>query len=150
MERAEKSLGIAYLFWLLVGIWGGHRFYLRQHSSAILMVAMHVAGWICVILSPQMDSVGMTWIGVALLAAVVAWVLVDAVFLPSMVADWNDRVTQHEGPFMPGSFSNDPGFQATLAKAGASAPPRSGKRAIPDGYEMPWRRNDEGTPQSKA
>jgi hypothetical protein len=46
---AGKSSGVAYLLWFFLGIFGGHRFYLRQNGTAILWLftgGLFLVGWI--------------------------------------------------------------------------------------------------------
>ena len=150
MDRPYKSLFNAYGLWLLVGIWGGHRFYLGRQGSAMMIVLLHIAGWALLILSAQIEDIRVTWVALGMLMIVGTWVVVDVIYMPSMIDQWNDGLDKHDGPYMPGAFNPDPGFGATLKKAGAASASRSGKKAIPDDYVLPWRREGGGGPSYTA
>ncbi|MEM7060285.1 MAG: TM2 domain-containing protein [Pseudomonadota bacterium] len=149
MEQQEKHYATAYFFWLLVGIFGGHRFYLARGSSAMLFVVAHFGSWGFLIYAWQTDSVQYAWPALLLLAAVYAWLVVDLIFIPAMADNFNDKLEVNQGPYLGGPISMDPGFQATLKKAGmgAESPRKSG---IPDDYVMPWRRQDGGGPTASG
>ncbi len=40
--KARKSLVLAYLLWLLLGVYGAHRFYLRRPGTAIVFIALFI------------------------------------------------------------------------------------------------------------
>jgi len=94
-ERARRSLATAYLVWFLVGIFGGHRFYLgdRRGGSGYLValavgVALPLLG-LAIGLATG-DIVGVTvglvgWsAGLIVLLGVLVMAIVDAVRLPAM------------------------------------------------------------------
>lgn len=77
---AAKSLPVAVLLWLFLGGLGAHRSYLHRRH-AMTMFLLTVGG---VVLS-------IAGVGLFLLAAVGAWIVLDAFFLAKWVAEWNLR-----------------------------------------------------------
>lgn len=73
--RERKSLGLAYVLWLLIGGLGVHRFYLGRTGSGIAMLLLAVLGWLPLFL-------GWAVLGI--------WWLVDAILMPGMARDAND------------------------------------------------------------
>lgn len=144
MEEEPKSYLMAYFIWLLVGLFAGHRFYLARASSAMLFIMAHAAAWGLLFYSQHVQNPQLAWAGLLLLAAVLAWMVVDLVFIPSMADSYNEKLDEHQGPYLGGPISVDPGFQATLKKAGIDG--NSGKSAIPEDYVLPWRRESGGGP----
>ena len=76
-----KEVGIAYLFFLLLGGAGAHRFYLGRTGSAVLLLCLWIGGWLLAGLL----------IGIPLIIAGGIWLLVDLFFIPSMVREENAR-----------------------------------------------------------
>ncbi|MFB8387478.1 TM2 domain-containing protein [Microbacterium sp. NPDC055910] len=79
--QPQKEVGIAYLFFFLLGGFAAHRFYLGRIGSAIALLCIWWAGWFLVGVA----------VGVPLLIAGGIWLLVDLFVLPSMVRDENAR-----------------------------------------------------------
>ncbi|GAA3213324.1 TM2 domain-containing protein [Microbacterium terregens] len=77
--RPAKEIGIAYLFFFLLGGVAAHRFYLGRTGSAVLLLCLWMGGWL---LSPIL-------IGIPLVIAGGIWLLVDLFLLPSMVREAN-------------------------------------------------------------
>jgi TM2 domain-containing membrane protein YozV len=75
----KKSMGIAYLFWFLLGGFGLHRFYLGRPLSGAAMLALMIAG---VVLSFQPLLVIFSIVPGA---ALFVWWLLDAFLIPKMV-----------------------------------------------------------------
>jgi TM2 domain-containing membrane protein YozV len=73
-----KSLAIAYALWLVLGIFGAHRFYLERYISATLQAALGAASWALLAAEYYPAFVGMA---VALL-----WMSADAYFVRAMHA----------------------------------------------------------------
>ena len=65
----HKKVEMAYLFWLLTGFFGGHRFYLRKQGTAIAMLILTI-----------------TIVGVLV---TFVWFFIDGVQMPQMVRDCN-------------------------------------------------------------
>ncbi|MEX3611417.1 TM2 domain-containing protein [Rothia sp. LK2588] len=42
----QKSLLISYLLWFFVGVFGGHKLYLRQPFMALLYLTLHGLAWL--------------------------------------------------------------------------------------------------------
>jgi len=79
-HRREKSAGVAYALWFVLGTFGAHRFYLGRYGTGSAMLAIAAAA---MALSPRA-------IGLAGLAAITVWQLLDAARLPGWVRAWND------------------------------------------------------------
>ena len=80
-------------------------------------------------------------VGGTCLIGVLCWVILDAFFIPSMVAALNEP----DGPRSYVSLAAvdmDPSFSATLGQARVE---RTGEKrsGLPEGYEMPWRKERE-------
>ena len=83
--RPPKEVGIAYLFFLLLGGVGAHRFYLGRTGSAVLLLCLWMGGWL----------LAAVLIGIPMIIAGGIWLLVDLFMLPSMVRQENaNRLTQ--------------------------------------------------------
>ncbi|SER12793.1 TM2 domain-containing protein [Sphingobium sp. YR768] len=74
-DANRKSTGVAYLLWLFLGSFGGHRFYLGQTGTAITQLLLLIIGWTTIIVG----------VGIFMLIALGIWVLVDAFLIPGMV-----------------------------------------------------------------
>lgn len=79
--RPAKEVGIAYVFLLLLGGFGAHRFYLGRPGSAIALLLIWWTGWL----------LAFAVIGIPLIIAGGIWLLVDLFILPSMVRETNAR-----------------------------------------------------------
>ena len=73
--RPIKESGIAYLFWILLGGFAAHRFYLGLTGSAIALLVLWVGGWL---LTPLL-------IGIPMLIAGGIWLFVDLFLIPGLV-----------------------------------------------------------------
>jgi len=65
-----KSLGVGYLLWALLGLFGAHRFYLGKYGSGFLMLVLGLVGF-AVLPAP-------------LLALSFLWLILDAFIIPVM------------------------------------------------------------------
>jgi TM2 domain-containing membrane protein YozV len=83
-DNAKKSVGVAYLLWFLLGGLAVHRFYLRKHVSAIILLVL----WI---LSVALIPVG---VGLVLMIVPGLWLLVDLFLIPGIVRDHNDAIIE--------------------------------------------------------
>lgn len=70
-----RSVGVAYLFLLLLGGFGAHKFYLNQPGQGIAQIALWWGGWILTFI----------FIGFLTIAAVAIWWIIDLITLPSQV-----------------------------------------------------------------
>jgi TM2 domain-containing membrane protein YozV len=82
-EAHRKSVAKAYLLWLLLGWFGGHRFYLGYINSAIFLIMMSSLGLLLMLID---------FVGVFLLFAPGLWLLVDAFIIPAIVRHHNDEL----------------------------------------------------------
>lgn len=74
ISNDSKSLLVAYLLLFFVGFLGAHRFYLGKTTSAIIMLALTILGWLLTTVV----------VGFVLLAAVGIWFLIDIFMIPSI------------------------------------------------------------------
>ncbi|MDD3446868.1 MAG: TM2 domain-containing protein [Zavarzinia sp.] len=81
-DANKKSVGVAYLLWFFLGGFGGHRFYLGSVGLAVTQLVLTVLGAV-------LSFVG---VGLALLAVVGIWVLIDAFLIPGMISAYNNGV----------------------------------------------------------
>lgn len=77
-----KSAGVAYLFAILLGEFGAHRFYLGRIGSAVAQLILWMLGFVLV------------WflVGIPILMAAVVWWIVDLFLIPGMVRQANGVV----------------------------------------------------------
>lgn len=80
--RPMKDVGVAYLFFLFLGGFGAHRFYLGRAGSAVVLLLLWLIGWM----------LSFFLIGVPLVIAAGIWLLVDLFLIPSMVREENSRI----------------------------------------------------------
>lgn len=94
----KKSMCIAYVFWVFLGLFGGHRFYLKRWCTAVV--------WLL-----TLGVCGLGW-------------LIDACVLPRMVNDYNGNFYKddlHAMASMSGTFS--PSF--VINRSRSSEPPQT-------------------------
>lgn len=79
-EGRRKSVGFAYVLWMLFGLFGAHRLYLGHVVSAAGMAAITLV------------SLPLMWSGLGLLGLVAAasWALADALLIPGMAKGHNE------------------------------------------------------------
>lgn len=77
-----KSVGISYLFFLLLGGFGAHQFYLRNYGVAIGQIFLWWGGWITAAF----------FVGFVMIAAVAIWWLIDLFTLPSQTEAVNASI----------------------------------------------------------
>lgn len=68
-----KSVGLAYLFWLFLGLFSAHRFYLGRPKTAILQIVLNF------------------------LVIGLVWTLLDAFVIPAMVRQDQERLRERYG-----------------------------------------------------
>ena len=87
-EANRKSVGVAYLLWFFLGMFGAHRFYLGETGTAVAQLLLLIVGAVLTIVL----------IGFLLLGVLGVWVLLDAVLIPGIVRRHNielaDRLTR--------------------------------------------------------
>lgn len=92
-DAHQKSQLVAYLLWLLLGLTGAHRFYLRMRPSGFGMLGLACFAAIMFFLSDlsgRMDEILVMAVGA--LSLLVIWVLVDVFRIPGFTRDYNDRL----------------------------------------------------------
>lgn len=82
-EANRKSVAKAYILWVLLGPFGGHRFYLGYFPSAIFLILLTGFAAILSLIS---------FVGVFLLVPPLLWLLVDAAIIPAIVRHQNERL----------------------------------------------------------
>lgn len=70
VDVSPKSRLAAALFAFFLGTFGAHRFYVGKTGSAVAMLALTIVGWATLVL----------FVGIAFLAAVGIWALIDFIF----------------------------------------------------------------------
>jgi TM2 domain-containing membrane protein YozV len=80
----SKSARTAYLLWLVLGLFGAHRLYLERTGTGVIMLMLAVLG----LLTLPID------VGTKFLAVSAAWMIIDAAFIPKMVASQHDEIRQ--------------------------------------------------------
>jgi hypothetical protein len=116
-EANRKSLGLAYVLWLFLGLFGAHRFYLRAGRTGFWLLALHLGGWLLMgvalmstaevshesyetlmgqgsftSVTSGPGSAPLLWLGTTMRAAAWLWWLVDIVLVPGLLRRWNNRV----------------------------------------------------------
>lgn len=84
-EANRKSVSKAYLLWLFLGPFGGHRFYLGYPASAIFMIMLTTLALLTTLVS---------FAGVILFAPPALWLLVDGFIIPAIVRHQNGRLIE--------------------------------------------------------
>lgn len=74
-----KNIGLAYLIWWFLGLFGGHRFYLDRKTTAIVQLCLTVIGILGTIIV----------FGYLLIFIVAIWWIVDAFLIPNWVQSAN-------------------------------------------------------------
>ncbi len=129
----------AYILWFLLAGLGAHRFYLKRAMSGLFLAFMNFFGVIALMLGTTQNVPEYLIIGGTTLLAVAAWWLLDAFFIPSMVHQLNDA-NRPASYVSLGAVNLDPSFSATMAGAEISQNDGHSKSSLPEGYEMPWRK----------
>ena len=84
-ESNRKFVWKAYLLWLFLGWFGGHRFYLGYSASAIFMILMSLLALTLMLI---------THFGVFMLFPPGLWLLVDGFIIPAIVRNKNNRLIE--------------------------------------------------------
>lgn len=107
-ERPRRSLATAYLIWFLIGIFGGHRFYLGDQRGGWWYLAalgiglgLPVIGLTIGLLTGSFEGATVAivaWVaGLIVLLGVLAMAIVDAFRLPVLTRHANERLAAVEG-----------------------------------------------------
>lgn len=81
-DANKKSIVVAYLLWFFLGMFGVHRFYLGRTGSGLLLLLLTLVSGVLYIV-----IVGMILMGIPAL-----WWLIDALLIPGLVRDYNNRL----------------------------------------------------------
>jgi TM2 domain-containing membrane protein YozV len=84
-DALRKSAAKAYLLWLLLGPFGGHRFYLGYYPSGIFLALLSGLGLVLALINP---------VGLFILVAPGLWLLVDAFIIPAIVRHQNAELIE--------------------------------------------------------
>lgn len=81
-DANKKSVGIAYLLWFFLGMFGAHRFYLGRTTSAVIILVLTIV------------SIFLTFVGIGLITILIPsiWVLIDIFLIPGMVRQYNNQL----------------------------------------------------------
>jgi TM2 domain-containing membrane protein YozV len=81
-DANKKSALLAYILWFFLGWFGLHRFYLGRTGSAIGVLVLHALSWLT-------HFILIGFVGFAILAV---WWVIDALLIPGMTRDYNNRL----------------------------------------------------------
>lgn len=89
IANERKSVGLAYVLWFFLGLWGIHNFYLGKPGMAVFQIAGGVVGIVLVMTG---TGSGMGVIGILVLAAWVLSFLADLFLIPGRAKAYSDRL----------------------------------------------------------
>ena len=81
-DANKKSALLAYLIWFFLGWAGIHRLYLGRVTSGLLMLAILVVSWL-------LHFVLIGFLGYLI---IIPWWAIDALLIPGMTRDYNNRL----------------------------------------------------------
>ncbi len=81
-DANKKSIAVAYLCWLLLGLCGAHRFYMGKWFTAMVMLAMTMFSFVMMLIL----------VGYFTIAVPAIWALVDALLIPGWVRSHNNKL----------------------------------------------------------
>lgn len=81
-DANKKSMLVAYLLWLVLNIFGVHRFYMGKWFTGLLMLGMTLLSFLLMFLL----------VGYLTIAVPAIWALVDALLIPGWVHRHNNRL----------------------------------------------------------
>jgi TM2 domain-containing membrane protein YozV len=82
-ENAKKSIGVAYVLWIIAAVFGAHRFYMKRVSSAVVMLILSIIALPLVV-----------FIGPAGFIITMLWAIVDAFLIPGWIRDYNNKLLE--------------------------------------------------------
>ena len=138
MERPKKSVLRAYMWLILLGVVGAHRFYLKRSSTGLLYAMLSGIAVACFLVGTFGDQADILYASYFVGAFVIAGLLVDFVSIPGMIEDLNNPGEDRRLAVISGNL--DPSFQATARSVGRDDPDKPKKSALPDDYERPWQK----------
>jgi hypothetical protein len=138
-ERPKKSIGLAYLLWFVLGGLGAHRFYLNSPRMGIGLIVLFGGGAAIALYGLTLQDQGWLLSGLLCLGAWAVLLLVDAFRMPEMIEIASEEKDSERQSMAYRDIDMDPSPLAMQRRMGIQ--PRSDRpRGIPEGYEMPWRR----------
>src|SRR4051794_35190136 len=81
-DASKKSALLAYVIWFFLGWAGFHRFYLGRITTGLLMLVILVVSWL-------LHFVLIGFLGYLI---IIPWWLIDALLIPGMTRDYNNRL----------------------------------------------------------
>lgn len=83
----RKEPVVAWILWFFLGVFGGHRFYLKQYTEGFMLLGAWV--FLVLILSSLFGVVGLPTLGVVCIVLVWVWWIVEAFTLNSNIRKAN-------------------------------------------------------------
>ncbi|MDQ3081431.1 MAG: TM2 domain-containing protein [Gemmatimonadota bacterium] len=81
-DANKKSMLVAYLLWLLLGLCGAHRFYMGKWFTGLLMLGMSLFSFVMMFIL----------VGYFTIVVPALWALVDLLLIPGWVNRHNSRL----------------------------------------------------------
>ena len=81
-DANKKSVGVSYLIWFFLGMFGVHRFYLSTPVAGILILLFSILGFLTLF----------TGVGAVFLLISGIWCLLDAFLIPGIVRRYNNNL----------------------------------------------------------
>ncbi len=81
-DANKKSMLVAYLLWLLLGLCGAHRFYMGKWFTGLLMLGMSLFSFVMMFIL----------VGYFTIVVPALWALVDLLLIPGWVSRHNSRL----------------------------------------------------------
>ena len=143
VERPQKSVLKAYVLLFLLGVLGGHRYYMKRPGTGLGIAVLSIVSiGLLVVALGQEDSKSFLYGAYLCGALVLAALIADIIMIPGMIEELNNPGEERRISVIAGNL--DPSFQATLRHAGREASndkPR--KSALPEDYVRPWHKKKE-------
>ncbi len=90
VANERKSVGLAYVLWFFLGLWGIHNFYLGKPGMAVFQIAGGVVAILLVLIGG--GTPGLSAIGILVLAAWFLSFFVDLFLIPGRAKAYSDRL----------------------------------------------------------
>lgn len=81
----DKSMGLAYVLWFLLGGLSVHRFYLGYATSGAIQLFLRLGGAAIILGGGRGIDPAMAWLAILMILAGSLWMLFDAFLIPGMV-----------------------------------------------------------------
>jgi TM2 domain-containing membrane protein YozV len=91
IANERKSVGLAYVLWFFLGLWGIHNFYLGKPGMAVFQIAGGILGIVLVMIGGA-GAPPISIIGVMVLAAWVLSFFVDLFLIPGRAKAYSDHL----------------------------------------------------------